>query len=107
MAKNLQPGDVVLLRWTVKNVWPDGDVSLTFPGHSIPITISANEIEEEDVTRKGGKKPPEPEQRTLYQVMIDREVLRTTEDRDEAHAMADEIEGARVMEVPLKPRKKR
>lgn len=53
MAKDIKVGDVVTLRWTVTKVWPeDGDISMTHPLVSNPITISGNEIKEGEVERK-------------------------------------------------------
>jgi len=109
MVKNLREGDEITLRFTVRDVWEDGRVSITHPLYSIPITISSNEIPEEDVTHKGAKKAPKPEQRMRHDVMVDQHAILSTEDRDEADRMVENIEGAPVVETPMKPkpRKKR
>lgn len=107
MAKNLREGDEIVLRFIVRRVWDDGQVSLSTPLYPNRITISANEIDEEDVTRNGGKKPPEPEQEVHYAVLVGQQVIRSTYDRDEAYGMAENIDGARVRETPQKPRKKK
>jgi helix-turn-helix protein len=107
MAKNLREGDEIILRFRVEKPWDDGEVTISHPLYSSRITISANEIPEEDVIRKRGKKPPEPEQRIHYTVVMGQQVVMSTYDRDQAHQFAADLDGASIHETPVKPRKKR
>lgn len=107
MARNLKEGDEITLRFEVRKVWDDGKVSLSHPLYPNRITITADEIPDEDVTRGGRKKSPAPEQGALYQVLQGRHVVLSTRDRDQAYQFAEDLDGARVEETPQVPRKKR
>lgn len=107
MAKNLKEGDEITLRFSVRKVWDDGKVSLSHPLYPNRITITADEIPDEDVTRNGGKAPRAPEQRMQYSVLMGRQVVLSTTDREQAYQFAEDLDGARVEETPTKPRKKR
>jgi hypothetical protein len=46
MARKIEVGDTVTLKWKVSRVWDDGRISLRFPTLPDPITIRAEEVDE-------------------------------------------------------------
>ncbi|BCH33105.1 hypothetical protein MesoLjLc_50350 [Mesorhizobium sp. L-8-10] len=116
MAKDLKVGDRITLHWTVRRVLDDGDVAMTHPLYSVPITINSNEIDEADVQRGKGQ-PKEPAPKMRYEVGVlekapDGKTLRrplaTADTKEDANALKELHEATWIDEIPVaKPKKKR
>ncbi len=106
MAKDLKVGDTFTLEFRVTGNWGDGLISATNPHLPAPIHINEAEVLDETVTRgKGSSAAP---QQVLYEVMVDRQVILGTRDREAAYALKNDIGAtAKVAETPINPKRKK
>ncbi len=107
MAKGLRTGDTFTLEFRVTGEWGDGLISATNPHLPAPIHMNEAEVLDETVTRGKGSPAPAPQQ-VLYEVMVGRDVILGTRDREAAYALKEDIGAtAKVAETPIRSRKKR
>ncbi|MGO4840579.1 hypothetical protein AB4144_50855, partial [Rhizobiaceae sp. 2RAB30] len=97
MAMGLKVGDKITLHWTVRKVLDDGEIALSHPLYSTPITINANEVDEAAVERGKGP-PPAPAKKVRYAIGVTvkdlsgrrfQRTLATADTDEEAEALKD------------------